>query len=336
MTNAAISVLMSVYNGARFLRDAVDSILAQTMPDFEYLIIDDGSTDETAATLASYYDPRIRVVRQENQGLAAALNRGLNLAATDLVARMDADDVAFPERLEVQLAEYERLGRPDVMGSAILLMSEAGHPAGVRTYPVDHDAIARNLVQGGPTLAHPSVLYRRHAVLSCGGYDPAFRSTEDYDLWLRMLGGNRFANAARPLLKYRLRPSSMARGGLGACSDAPVFLHHVAKQRYLLASSGRQDLWNNDCLRQRLMSELRMRFDAAGTARVSAAGRALQVARVELLSPGLRLQGARRVLRSIAEQPAATVRYALTRRVPEPLYLTADDVLALASGQGSC
>lgn len=326
MNQPPVTMLMSVYNGARFLREAVDSILAQTMPDFEFLIVDDGSIDETSAILSSYTDPRIRVVRQENQGLAAALNRGLHLAHTELVARMDADDIALPERLEVQLAEYDRLGHPDVMGTAIEVISETGHSVGTRRFPEDHESIIRNLINGGPTLAHPTVLYRKEAVLACGGYDPAFRTTQDYDLWLRMLPKSQFANSPQCLLRYRLRADSNARALSGVPDLSPAFLHCVAKQRYLLASNGCQAAWDNELVHQRVVSELTRRYQRAGTSPAFVVSRELQIARVELLSPDLRIRGTWRALKCLATAPFATLHYALTHRIPEPQYLTAEEL----------
>lgn len=123
MKSVKVTVLMSVYNGERFLREAIESILAQTMPEFEFIIINDGSTDATPKILASYDAPRLVIIHQKNAGLAASLNRGLQIAKTELVARMDADDIALPNRLEVlevQLEEFERLGKPDVLGGQVV------------------------------------------------------------------------------------------------------------------------------------------------------------------------------------------------------------------------
>jgi len=120
MKSAKVTVLMSVYNVERFLREAIESILAQTMRDFEFIIIDDGSTDATPKILASYDDPRMRIVSQKNMGVSVSVNRGLETARAELVARLDADDIALPNRLEVQLEEYERLGKPDVLGSQVV------------------------------------------------------------------------------------------------------------------------------------------------------------------------------------------------------------------------
>ncbi len=146
---------MSVYNGRRFLREAIASILTQTMTEFEFIIINDGSIDDTAAILASYDDRRLRIIHQENTGLAVSLNRGLEMARTELVARMDADDIALPNRLETQLKEYERLGRPDVLGGYVEYICESGYSLGTRRCPLTHQDIIDELEQ--VRIAYPHV-----------------------------------------------------------------------------------------------------------------------------------------------------------------------------------
>ncbi len=198
---------MSVYNGERFLAEAIDSILAQTFGDFEFLILDDGSTDGTAAMLADYAarDSRVRPIIRENRGLVASLNQLLGEARAPVVARMDADDICYPQRFATQLAFLA--GHPDhgVVGCWSEDMDENGGPyiSGGRDHPVSHEELLDNIRHGGPLLCHPSVMYRRDMVLAAGGYHAAFRHCEDLDLWLRLASATKIANIPQRLIRYR-------------------------------------------------------------------------------------------------------------------------------------
>jgi len=198
---------MSVYNGERFLAEAVDSILAQDFADFEFLIVDDGSTDGTAAMLRDYAarDARVRPLIRENRGLVASLNQLLALARAPLVARMDADDVALSHRFSTQIAYLAANPDCGVAGSWTTDIDEHGQPcsAGPDDHPVTYKQFQHNLTTGGPLLAHPTVMYRRDVVLAAGGYHSAFRHCEDFDLWLRLANHTRIANVPERLLRYR-------------------------------------------------------------------------------------------------------------------------------------
>lgn len=202
----AVTVLLSVYNDRAYLPAAVDSILAQSFGDFELLIVDDGSTDGTAEYLAALADSRVRVLRnQQNAGLTRSLNRGLDAAAGRYVARMDADDLAGPERLERQVEFLDAYKAVGIVGSGRRLIDEAGRTiADARAVP-DDVGIRRKCLLGNP-FAHPTVMLRRD-VLDAHGlrYDPAFRTAQDYELWTRLLCHTRGANVDEPLVRYRLR-----------------------------------------------------------------------------------------------------------------------------------
>jgi GT2 family glycosyltransferase len=202
--SSRVSVVLPVYNGERFLTDAVDSILAQTFRDFELIGIDDGSLDGSGEILDRFAlaDSRVRALRQANAGIIAALNRGLALARGEFIARMDADDVAHPERLARQAAFLD--AHPDiaVVGCAVTLIDERGKRIRDVEYPRTPEAVAEFLEIGAP-LAHPAVMMRRDAVLAVGGYREAYRHAEDYDLWLRMAERYRMANLPDRLLLYR-------------------------------------------------------------------------------------------------------------------------------------
>lgn len=188
MTTPAVTVLMAVYNGMPHLREAIDSVLGQTFTDFEFLIVDDASTDGSGECVASYRDPRIRLLRNErNLGQTGSLNRGLETARGGYVARLDADDVCLASRLERQVnvlrarRDVAVLGTwmydIDVGGARTALVSRQWEDAG--TY------LAWLLLEICP-LWHPTVMFRRDAVVEVGGYNESFRIAQDYDLWIRL------------------------------------------------------------------------------------------------------------------------------------------------------
>jgi glycosyltransferase involved in cell wall biosynthesis len=204
-TTPVVSVLMPVYNGEWFLAEAIDSILGQTFADFEFVIIDDGSTDASPAILADYAsrDPRIRVVRQAGAGIVAALNRGLAECRAPLVARMDADDSSLPTRLEQQVAFLAGHPRVAVVGTAFQLVSETGAAGPKVHHATGPAAISRGLRRGN-CLAHPTVMMRRDAILAVGGYRESLRHAEDYDLWTRVGERHELANLPTCLVRYRV------------------------------------------------------------------------------------------------------------------------------------
>jgi glycosyltransferase involved in cell wall biosynthesis len=199
----AVSVVMAVRNGAPWVAEAVSSVLEQTLTDLELVVVDDGSTDGTPALLASVPDPRLRVLRHEPAGLTRSLNRGLAEARAPLVARLDADDVARPDRLMRQAAWLASRPEVGVLGTAALEVDEAGRA--VRTVvPPEHDAaIRRELIRANP-FVHSSVMFRRAVVERVGGYDERLPVAQDYDLWLRLAPLTRFANLADVLVVRRL------------------------------------------------------------------------------------------------------------------------------------
>ncbi len=204
MSDPLVTVLMPVRDGARFLAAAIGSILGQSLQSFEFLICDDGSTDATPRILADHaaQDARIRLVPLGAVGLVAALNTGLRLARAPLVARMDADDLAWPERLERQVALSTAYPDAAAIGSGWRLVDVAGRSRGVVAPPVEPQEIEHAL-QARNCLAHPTMLLRRDAVLAAGGYRSAFLGAEDYDLWLRLTEHHPLRALAAPLVDYR-------------------------------------------------------------------------------------------------------------------------------------
>jgi hypothetical protein len=206
----SISVVMSVFNGERFLRDAVESILDQSFCDFEFIIIDDGSKSAVGSMLDWYQksDPRIRVYHQENRGLIESLNRGCGLAQGKYIARMDADDVAVSDRLAWQLEFMERHPEVAVVGGAVEFIDQSGKVLRVARQPLHNDEIQRKLLDQS-VMWHPSVLMRKSAFARVCGYRNVV-DAEDYDLWLRMAELFELANLSQTLLKYRLHPGQVS------------------------------------------------------------------------------------------------------------------------------
>jgi hypothetical protein len=208
------SVLLPVYNAGAALREAIQSILAQDEPEFEFLIIEDCSTDESAGIIRWFAqkDTRIRpIFHQRNAGLAATLNEGLREARGEFVARMDQDDLALPNRLTTQIRFLRTRPQVAVAGSFVYHMGRRPEWDRLIRLPVEHAEIAETLPKHNP-LYHPSVMLRRSAMLELGGYRPEFRNAEDYDLWLRASRVYDLANIPVPLLRYRFSASGMTLG----------------------------------------------------------------------------------------------------------------------------
>jgi glycosyltransferase involved in cell wall biosynthesis len=184
---------MSVYNGQEHLREAVDSVLDQTFADFEFLIIDDGSTDRTLEILKGYDDSRIRLIEQENRGLVHSLNRGLEEARGKYIARMDADDVSLPERFSSQVAFLDAHPEIGILGTKVVYIDREGNIADTWQVPTLPGEIGWQLFFG-TCLAHPSVMMRRELVLALGSYDGKALHAEDYDLWARAASMTKLAN----------------------------------------------------------------------------------------------------------------------------------------------
>lgn len=201
-----VSVVMPVYNGERYLKEAVESVLNQTLSDFEFIIINDGSTDNTCAILKSFTDGRGNLIDQEHQGLIASLNRGLAIARGEYVARMDSDDIALPDRLEKQVAFLRAHPEIGILGTACRLIDEGGLDLGVMRWPI-HDLEIRWTSLLSSPFGHPTVMVRRDILMRDGlKYDEAFQRVEDYRLWTRVLSHTRGGNLDEPLLRYRVHP----------------------------------------------------------------------------------------------------------------------------------
>ena len=206
-------MLVAVHNGARYLRPALESVLRQTVTDLELVVVDDGSTDETPAVLAGFDDPRVRVVRGERRrGLAGALNLGLDEVRGRRVARMDADDIAFPHWLERVLARLDG-GPPVVLVGAGVLELEPGGRLGAVHVPEAGPAVTRwhSLFSASPFFHNTVVFEREHFARNGLRYDESFGESEDYELWTRVLAGAEADVVEEALVVYRMHPEQASR-----------------------------------------------------------------------------------------------------------------------------
>jgi glycosyltransferase involved in cell wall biosynthesis len=200
-----VSVLMPVYNGGPFLREAVDSVLAQTFPDFELIVIDDGSTDGSPEVVESYAEARIVLVRETHRGLVATLNRGLELTRGEYVARMDSDDVAEPRHLERLVALLDSDGEVVLASSG---STQLGGTDGEILPPREQDLRNRFLLRN--SFAHGAIMLRRSALALAGRYRTDYPHNEDYDLWRRLSAVGRIAAVSEPLYAVRVHPGRVS------------------------------------------------------------------------------------------------------------------------------
>lgn len=210
MSHALVTVIMPVYNGEPYLKEAIQSLLDQTFKDFELLIINDASKDSSPETIRSFSDPRIRFVENSvNLNLIATLNKGLELASGSYIARMDQDDYSFPERMATQVAFLN--GHPEhvLVGSEAEFMDPSGKPAG-RDHAYLDDTTIRQAMLSGNAFFHGSVMFKKAAAMKVGGYGSDAYLVEDYDLWLRLAGVGKVANIPRVLYRWRLTPTGMS------------------------------------------------------------------------------------------------------------------------------
>lgn len=212
MHTPAVTVILSVYNSAAFLRASIESVLAQTFTDFELLCVDDGSTDRSLSIVEEYVrkDARVRLVQRPNGGPAAAGNTGLEHARADLIARLDSDDIAFPTRLGKQVTLMRE--RPDVVlvGCDYQLIDEHGYLLTTIRQPTDDAELQRRCLIGKTPIVHPGCMFRREAAQRVGGYRVHFQPSEDIDLYLRLGEIGTMSSVPDVLIQYRQHASSQS------------------------------------------------------------------------------------------------------------------------------
>ena len=238
MSSRRVSVIMAVHNGGVYLRDAVNSILAQTMKDFEFIIIDDGSTDVTPLLLREYevLDHRIRLFRlDKNKGLTHCLNMGLRLSMGKYIARMDADDISLPNRFSDQIDYLDNHPEVEVLGTGFSIIDEHGEEVHSYVYSGDPSFLRWSFVLYNP-IAHSSVMMRSSGLNRWGGYDDGLIRAQDYDLWWRISVEGNISNLQKTCLLIRSHSSQVSRQHHG---EQEEFLQRI-KQRHLEAALERQ------------------------------------------------------------------------------------------------
>jgi glycosyltransferase involved in cell wall biosynthesis len=223
-----VSVLMSVYNGERFLINSVESILEQTFPDFEFLIIDDGSTDSTWEILEKYADKEARIIlvrNEKNIGLTRSLNKGLALARGEYLARQDADDISLPQRLEMQVKFLDAHPEVSLVGTGMEIIDENGKILALHQPPTDHESIAAELLIKNNSVGHSTVMARLDILKELRGYNERLPYAQDYDLWWRLCRKRKIANLPEILVKWRDTPGNISRA------------HRADQLEYIFATS---------------------------------------------------------------------------------------------------
>lgn len=204
-----VTVLMPAYNAGKYIAEAIRSVLDQDFSDFELLIVDDGSSDNTRQVIAQFSDERIRLLEQENKGISAALNAGLLAARGYYIARFDADDICFPQRLSRQVGFLDANPAYVLTGSDAEYMLENGeHLFDFHCKGYSHEEILEKLAHTCPFI-HSAVMYRKKEVLEAGSYSLYAHNFEDYLLWVKLVSKGKFHNLPEMLIKVRFNPGSV-------------------------------------------------------------------------------------------------------------------------------
>jgi glycosyltransferase involved in cell wall biosynthesis len=240
ISSPKVSVLLTVYNGEEYLEKAVTSILRQTWTDFELICVDDGSTDRSKEFLQNFeaQDKRVQLLSRPNTGQVGALNDGLAIARGEFVARMDADDLSSPTRLEEQVRFLHSHPEIVCVGSCATVIDLDDDPINVLRVPLSHEEIeARHVTQGlGGGILHPVATMRTSVVRKLGGYRAEYQPAEDLDLWLRMAEVGRLANLETLLLSYRLNPAGLSYTNRAKQNQRANAAVNAARQRRGLTS----------------------------------------------------------------------------------------------------
>ena len=294
-------MLLPVWNGEAFLEQAMESILRQTLSSFELIVIDDGSTDRTAAIAEEFAsgDDRVRVLRRPHEGLSATLNAGIAAVRGEYVARMDADDISAPDRLQKQVAYLDARPACVAVGTWIEVVDEAARHIGLKTFVTTHDEISAALLRCVSPMAHSTVVARRDVLRGAGGYDARRYPSEDLDLWFRLAESGELANLGEALLQHRRHKVA-----IGVCERekmkamALTICNEARTKRGLRPQRGTPILAGRN-------ADARYHFECARTALIA----------------GPRLTAVRHAAATIAAEPDRLYGYAtlLACAVPKPL-----------------
>ena len=238
----SVSIIMPAYNASAFIRAAVDSILTQTFGDFELIILNDGSTDDTQAIVESYDDERIRLMNKVNSGVASTLNEGLKLAKGEFIWRHDADDISLPQKLERQIQFMDKHPEFDLCATQIAFMTERGKVAWDKRQPKTpwfkgepyREVFFEDFSPYSP-ITHGTTLFRKALLQKTPEYREAFITSEDIDMWLRFLGHARLAVLSDCISLHRLSGSSAT----AVHGWKNHFYRELAKEFYLVSAKGR-------------------------------------------------------------------------------------------------
>ena len=214
-TNPVITVLMTVFNAEPYLAASIESIRRQTFIDWEFILVDDASTDRSLMIAESYAkkDPRIKIIRNVvNKGQTRCLNQGLTEACGILIARQDADDLSHPKRFEKQWKRFQEEPELALLGTCGVMINEVGSRVGLLDVPLTHELIAWSAAIKNPFL-HTSVMFRTEVSQFLGSYDEYYQIAQDYDLWTRIIRKYRVANLPERLIRYRHLESSLSKLG---------------------------------------------------------------------------------------------------------------------------
>jgi glycosyltransferase involved in cell wall biosynthesis len=224
-----VSILMPVYNGMPYLRQAIESVLAQTLTTWQCVIVNDGSRDGTRDYLASLNDERFLILHQENAGISAAINKGLQHCTARYIARLDADDIALPTRLAEQVAFLDAHSEVALVGTQVVPMGECGAGSSLNL-PTEHDVIMGDLLAGRHAVAHSSAMIRTDLLGELGGYW-SLPFGEEYDVMLRIGEVAQLANLDRVLLQYRVHRDSMNGSAMRRMRTSVLYACESARRR---------------------------------------------------------------------------------------------------------
>jgi glycosyltransferase involved in cell wall biosynthesis len=233
-----VTVLMPAYNAEKYIGEAITSVLKQSFADFELLIVNDGSTDHTVKIIESFHDDRIVLIHQENKGIAAALNAGLALSRAEYIARFDADDICYPDRLKIQYEFITTYPKYNILGSAADYMDVEGHYIFTQ-HPVAHlNEEIQSLKYTVCPFIHSSVFYKKEVILSNGGYNEHAYTFEDHFLWVNILKNAKACNLSQALIKVRLNPESITIDEKWRTRKFREIKYNTLKRRRITAAEG--------------------------------------------------------------------------------------------------
>ncbi|HEY8780536.1 MAG TPA: glycosyltransferase [Mucilaginibacter sp.] len=240
INNPKVTVLMPAYNAGKYIGEAITSVLEQSFTDFELLIINDGSTDETEKIIRSFKDPRIILINQDNRGVAAALNAGLKYARAKYIARFDADDICYPDRLKIQYDFINSYPEYSIIGSAVDYADAEGHYIFTH-HPEGHlNEEIQQLKYSICPFIHSSVFYKKELIVNNGGYNEHAYTYEDHFLWVNILKNEKACNLSQSLIKVRLNPESISIDGKWHTRKFRSIKYSTLKKRSITESEGKE------------------------------------------------------------------------------------------------